>query len=377
MNINFQSALDYLRRVAGDNFEVEIANAARPDSDYLFEQVFPERLIDDYMASNAAMTIKSTMAGLVGMDSPLPPVGAASSRTWTQETFKIGGMFTFPEQVLRHLQMQAMRIRAGGGDDTQAIADRIINFAKFLRQPLLDTAEFLRGMALMTGGIDWTFNQKRVEVSYGVPAGNLIAERTGTAGYGGSASVFWADWYAARTLLNGRIRVVFATPATIAMITGNSVNSVRILTDDERGSASFVRLSNPSMDVASSDRRDRVSMVAYDASGNVFDLSSAGLGLVVQVPFLSDGYVIIVGGGSASGQAFSVDSTGDEARDTRGVELGYTHIGPTVEGGSVGRWERIFTPENRPYQLQGEAAMNLVPVMTGPENLVVLRTVMV
>jgi hypothetical protein len=84
--------------------------------------------------------------------------------------------------------------------------------------PVYDFGEFdgmpYIGMALMTGGIDWTFNQKRVEVSYGVPAGNLFAERTGTAGYGGSASVFWDDWYEARSLLNGRIRVGFAAPAT-------------------------------------------------------------------------------------------------------------------------------------------------------------------
>lgn len=376
MNINFTAALDYLRRTAGDNFEVEIANAERPPSNYLFEQVLPERRVDDYMASNAALSILSTMAGLVGMDSPLPPVGAASGRTWIQDTFKIGGQFYFPEQMLRHLQNQAMRIRAGGGDDTRAIAARIINFAKFLRQPLLDTAEFLRGMALMTGGIDWTFNAKRINFTYGVPAGNLFAERTGTAAYHDVDSVWWDDWYAVRSILDNQIRAVFATPATITAITGNAANDIRLTATDERGSASFIRLSNPEMDVASSDFRDQARIVAYNAKGNVFDLSSGNLGKVVQVPFLNDGYVIVVGGAASGDQAFSVDDSGDEVRDASGIELGYTHIAPTVEGGAVGRWERIYTPENTPWSLMGQSVMNLVPVLQGVENLVVMRTEM-
>lgn len=374
MNLNFAAALDYLRRTAGPNFEVEIANADRPPSNYLFEQVLPERRVDDYMASNAALTILATMAGLVAMDSPPAPVGAASGRTWIQESFKIGGQFVLTEQTLRHIQMQMLRLQAGGGDDTRALAARVVNFAKWLRQPLLDTAEFLRGMALMTGGIDWTFNQKRIQFTYGVPAGNLFAQRTGTAAYDSTASVFWDDWYAARDILLGRVRAVFATPKTITAITSNAANSMRLITQDERGSVSFVRLSDPTTGQVDSDIRAQGRMVAYDATGNVFDLSSGNLGKVIQVPFLSDGYIIIVGGGLSAGQVFNVDETGDEVRDPTGLELGYTHIAPTVEGGAVGRWERVFTPENRPYQLQGETVMNLVPVLEGVENLVVLRT---
>jgi len=239
MNLNFTAALDYLRRTSGPNFEVDIANAERPDSNYLFERVLPERTVDDYMASNAAITIMSTMAGLVGMDSPLPPVGAAMNRTWIQETAKIGGYFNLPEQMLRHLQQQSLRVRAGGGDDTRAIANTILNFAKFLRQPLLDTLEYLRGRVLSRGAIDWTFNSKRLQVSYGVPSGNLFPQRTGTSGYGGSASLFWDDWYEARSILSGRIRVVFASPATITLITSNAANDIRLTAQDERGSASF------------------------------------------------------------------------------------------------------------------------------------------
>lgn len=376
MNLNFAAALDYLRRVSGENFEVAIANAERPTSAYLFEQVLPERLVDDYVASDAAFTIMTTMAGLVGMDSPLPPVGSASARTWIQDTFKIGAQFVLPEQMLRHLQSQAIRLRANGGNDTRVIANTIINFAKWLRQPLLDTAEFLRGMALMTGGIDWTFNAKRINFTYGVPAENLFAERTGTAAYFDADSVWWDDWYTVRAILKNQIRAVFATPATIQSITGNAANDIRLINVDQRGSSSFIRLSNPEMDVASSDFRDRASIVAYDATGNVFDLSSGNLGKVIQVPFLSDGYIIVVGGGSGTNQEFVVDFTGDEVRDPTGLELGYTHIAPTVEGGGLGRWERIYTPENRPYQLQGESVMNLVPVLKGVENLVVMRTEM-
>jgi hypothetical protein len=53
-------------------------------------------------------------------------------------------------------------------------------------------------------------------------------------------------------------------------------------------------------------------------------------------------------------------------------DLGYTHIGPTVEGGGqMGRWAQLFTPEQLPMQLHGRAVTNGLPVVETPEKIAI------
>jgi hypothetical protein len=59
-----------------DNEITTIANDARPGDNYLFNAVLPERQRRGYHAKAGSMTIKATMAKLVGMDSPYPRGGA-------------------------------------------------------------------------------------------------------------------------------------------------------------------------------------------------------------------------------------------------------------------------------------------------------------
>jgi hypothetical protein len=55
--------------------------------------------------------------------------------------------------------------------------------------------------------------------------------------------------------------------------------------------------------------------------------------------------------------------------------LGYTHVGPTVENnGLVGRWAQVFRPQERRWQLVGQAVSNILPVVENPELIAVAST---
>jgi len=47
---------------------------------------------------------------------------------------------------------------------------------------------------------------------------------------------------------------------------------------------------------------------------------------------------------------------------TSNLRLGYTHIGPTEEAdGALGRWARVYTPDDRQWELCGEGVTNGLP----------------
>ena len=384
MNLNFQAAINHLIQTSGANFASDVANGVRPDAAYVFtNRVLPIREVRNYYVQAAGILIRSTMSGLVGMDSKPAPMGAAEMNTFLANTAKFGGATYLPEAVLRELQNLAQQVVNRGGDTTRTVVDAILNFVrKFLIQPQLDTLEYLAGRALMTGAVDWTFNQKRLQVSYGVPSGNLFAQRTTTSGYiAGTSSVFWADWRAARALLGGPPEFAFATRDTIEGIISNPANNIFITAEDDFGSVSFDRIVNTDTDRRSEDRRNRGSLISYNQSGNIFDLSDPGE--TVEIPFLSDGYIVLVG--RARRQEFGlISDRGDE--ELEGVEplpdanaptIGYTHLGPSTEkGGDTGIYSNVWVDPSMPMQLQGTTFMNALPFILQPDRLVVLRTAM-
>jgi hypothetical protein len=392
VNLNFAAAIAYLQNTSGRDFASTIANGVRPDPAYVFTNtVLPTVEDPSYFVQAAGMLIRSTMAGLVGMDSIPGPVGAVEMNTFLANTAKFGGLATYNEATIRKLQSMAQNVfNRGGNVQSEVTVNAIFNFVdKFLRQPIRDTWEYLAVRACMSGAINWTFEQKTLAVNYGVPAGNLFAQRTLTQSYvagavnNGTASVFWADWRAARKLLGGAPLYAFATRDTIEGIADNPANNFFLTNEDEFGSIAFDRIVNTTIDRRSEDVRNRGALTAYDQSGNIFDLVNRGK--TIEVPFLSDGYIILIGrprrneNGLISNRGDQEGPTGLEAATpgTGAPSIGYTHVGPTVEGGGqTGIYANVWVPTEMPMQLHGHAFANGLPFILQPDRLVVLRTTM-
>ena len=350
-----------------------IANQARAGSSYLFNAVLPAQNRNTYHVSGGNMTVRATMAGMVGMDSPFPKGGAVEMSTFEENTIKIANSSRFPEQQLRELQALIAQLSLSGGNSNQAITQTALNFYdKIIIQGHLDTEEWLRAQALTLGKIDWTFDGKRVEVDYGVPSGNFLTARTGNNGYGGSTSKFWEDLRLGKRKLNGQVKAWIMHSDTKEMILSNDVNNFKLLSEDANGFSVVRYKVVGGTTIESTDPRDRSSFITYDEEGEIWDLSNPGQ--TIKIPFMPRG--IILGIGNFVKNKFIVGSGGTTPPAQE--SLGYTHIAPTVEGGGTpGRWGRLFTPEGEPWSFVGEAVTNLLPVVEAPDRIVVLTTEMV
>src|SRR5574337_908313 len=366
MDMNFLGVL----RDLGANAAFRVANAARPPANYIWNTFLPERPRTTYEVRSGYMTIRSTMAGLVGADSPYPPTGMSEISTFLEQSAKIANRVTIPEMAMRELQT-LLSVIGQQSDSTALIRDTILNFLdKLVVQSHLDTFEYLRGEALTTGAITWTFNQKSLAVNYGVPAANLNPNRTGTASYDQSASVFWADHRLARLLLKHQVRAIIAHPDTIDAIVANPANNIVVVAQDPLGVTQFVKMANTTTGAPTTDARDRVSVIAYGDEGEVLD--PANPGKTISVPFCSKGKIVYIG--NPLPQGFQVGQ-GSTASPLNELPIGYTHLAPTVEGGGApGRWARLRAPEDFPWSLEGVAVTNGLQVIEVPEKLVVLSS---
>jgi hypothetical protein len=372
MNLDFRAAIAAL----GTDGAFRVANTARPPADYLFNRILPERNMSTYHVDAGTMTVRSTMAGLVGMDSPYPPTGLVELSAFLEQSAKLANEVKLTEQTLRHLQDFLMRMRMGGGNTNEAMVQETLNFLdKVVLQSHLDSAEWLRGQALVFGAINWTFNGKTLSVNYGVPAGNMLTSRTGTAGYGGTASTFWSDIRQLRRKVRGA--TLYAHPDTIDMIRYNTANAMAAVSEGD-GSITFRRFvanaTGPTAGVFSADVGDVVSLVAYDREGEV--LNPASPGTTTLRPFLERGKILAVGQGGPMGYQPGMGSATEDPRTSGAV--GYTHLAPTVEGGGrPGRWSDLYVPENAPWSLHGRAVQNILPVIETPSKIAVATTEMV
>jgi hypothetical protein len=377
MDLNFAAALAQLVERSGPDFAFRMINGARAEGDYLLTTFLPEELRATYEAKSGSMTIVTTMAGLVGMDSPYPPGGAARGTKFLERTAKVAQHIQLPEENIRELHQLLLAMGQQANTNDVAI-NTILNFQdKILTQAQLDTSEYMRGLVLSTGKLQWTFNGIILNVDYGVPSTNIFAQRTGNNGYGGTTSMWWADWRAGRTILKGQVRATLAHPDTIALIVSNEANKLELLSQDEvTGTAEFIKfVGDPDTGnrIRSSDVRDRARIIGYGAEGEVLD--PANPGLTVAIPFFPRGVVAMIGNPVARGLTVGLGSS-VEAPDNP-VRLGYTHIAPTVEGGGrPGRWSQVYTPENMPMQVAGRTASNQLPVLEAPTKLVLLNTAM-
>lgn len=375
MNFSFVAALLAL----GTEAAFRLMNAARPAADYLFNSILPEELRATYTARQGSMTVRSTMAGMVGMDSPYPPTGNITMASAIEKIAKFANRLAMPEEALRELQQIQMQLLASnptGGTDAASILQRdtLLNFLdKLIIQSHLDAFEHLRGQALTDGALDLTFNQIRLQVSYGVPAANMLAARAGADGYGGATSKFWTDMRAQKKLLKNSVRARIAHSDTIAMIVGNDANKVRIIAEDDATRSTTLGRLVGTTEQLSPDSRDRLTLIAYDAEGEVFD--PADPTKTKLVPFLKTGKVIAIG--AAPPRGFQIGQGSTQSAQSE-VAIGYTHIGPTIEGGGKpGRWADLRTPDNAPWSAEGRGVTNGLPMIEAPEKLSVATTEMV
>jgi len=355
----------------------QLANTRPAASDYLLTSVLPPVLKPTFDARAGTMRVVSTMAGMVGMDSPYPEGSFIEANDFREGTLKIAQAVSMPEATTRELQQFIASLSLGGiaADPQAVLQNAILNlYEKGIVQALDDTEEWMRAQALTTGRIEWTFAGKTVEVDYGLPAGNMPAVRTGTAGYAGTASTFWADLRAARKALRS-VRAYIMSGDTLDMIIDNDANKVVVTNDVTTGNVRRVTLRravyNESGDAIALDRdaRSTVNLIAYNRVGTVLAPTAGNPKQTAQVQFIPDGTIVAVGDNQVD-NLLSVDGT-----PTTQNALGYTHIAPTVEGaGAVGRWGRIYTPQERPWQARAEGVANVLPVIENEKKLYILRT---
>lgn len=370
MELNLAIALASLP--AGTAFQ--LANEALPPANYLFNRILPERNLWTYSVDSGFMTIRPTMAGLVGMDSPYPPGGLSNLSTFLEQTAKIANEIGLSEQMIRQMQSLLMTLAINNQPTTEAAQRTILNFLdKVVIQPHIDRLEWARGQALL-GTLDWTFNKKHVLVDYGIPAGNILPNRTGTAAYDSTASAFWSDVRALRRILKGNVRLIVVNGTTADAIRDNTVNGLvtvnEVVEGDGRIRTFTLRRLNTTNGQFSADVGDTVTLVAYDGEGEVIDPATPTQ--TITVPFMETGKMIAVGNNTGVGFSIGQGATADPNADQA---IGYTHIGPTVEGGGrPGRWAELFTPQNEPWSLRGRAVTNALPVIEQPDKIAIAST---
>lgn len=372
MEINFQAAIADAR-IGGQDGIFRLANAARPPAEYLLPTLLPERNLATYQASDGSMTVRTTMAGAVGMDSKFPEGGVVSMSTFREEVIKVAIQNNLSEKALREIQAFADQVLLRGGDSTQLAVDTVLNFvSKMLLQSHYDRSEWLRGRALFTGVLNWRFNGSNVVVDYGIPAANKFPTRTGTAAYGSTASVFWSDILQARKILGNSYEISIASRATIDAVIYNSANAINVL--DIAGGRYTIQRFRGSLERPSTDARETMTLVEYNLEGEVLDLANPGV--TIKVPFVPAGVIGHFGRADTSREFIPGQGATDNPNNA--LELGYTHVGPTTEGGGrPGRWARVYTPEGMPMQLRGQAVGNILPVITKPNAIVLTSTTLV
>lgn len=357
------------------NAVLYLAAETRPSSSYILNNILPNRNRTDYQARSGSMTIRTTMAGLVGMDSDYPEGGLIESSAFSEQVAKIAIKATLREQQLRELQgfVQQAIINGGGRADASAVttqmATEAINFYdKVVLQALSDTEEYLKGRALFTGGIDWTFNGIRLLVDYGIPSENTPSQRTGADGYGGATSQFWDDVRLHRRLQKTGIAAIIMHPETADLIQYNAANHIVLTSDPLDLTQRTWRKINPNTNTFTSDGNDTIQVLTYGLEGEVYDLANPGKTL--RIPFCPKGVMASFGRNQAIQYMVGQGSTTPPV-----YELGYGHVAPTIEGGGApGRWGQLYTPEAEPWQLIGRGAENFLPVIESPDKIVLTTT---
>lgn len=369
LDIPFSEAIKDL----GPNAAFRIANGAKPPARYYWNTLLPEMPKPTYHIEQGTLTVRATMAGMVGMDSVYPESGVAEFQGFKEQCLKLANQVTLKEKALRTIQELLTQIRANGGggaDVKRFVQGEVLNvLQKLILQAHFDAMEWLRSKALFTGALAWTFNGIKIAVDYGIPAANFLTNRTGNDAYGGSTSKFWTDIRSLQTKLRRNVRAFVTHPDTLDVIVANDVNKIEILSQDMGVYRIRQLRSIAGTTIPSTDARDTIELITYDGEGEIFD--TANPGKTTQIKFCPAGKILAVANNRRSEYRVGEGSTDDPDAE---LPLGYTHIAPTVEGGAMGRWADQFTPQNEPWQLVSRGVTNGLPVIEAPDKIAVAST---
>lgn len=373
MDANFASVLEQL----GRRGIMRLANAPlEQDADYLFERFLPTILRPDYQVTGGNIKIKGTLAPTIPMDTPFPEGGFIGMSDLKENTAKFGLSITLPEATLREIRKLLDQIELGrfDGSKVELLTNTTINFVQeMIVRPHDDQREWMRAQAITEGVIKQTSNRSEINVNYGIPAGNILAKRTGTAGYGRSASAWQSDYRTARRLLGQAVLATIMHQDTLDQILDNPANNLVVVGEtyspDRKTRVVQVRKAVTQGGIIVGydlDSRNSYTLIGYSKFGNLPDLANPGN--LIQVPFIRPGRIAVIGDAVRRNLLPQTENTPRDA-------LGYTHVGPTEEGeGALGRWARVYTPEGRPMQLRGEGTENSLPAFDSPERVVLLDT---
>lgn len=362
MRLDLRSYLDSIK----PDTLFQLANAV-PDGEMLWATFLPERSEDKYTIKDSQLVVYSTMAGLTGRDSPYAPGGVMEASDFSEDIVKWSLETALAENQMILLQELARKIDVGAAP-TDVMVRTILNFAdKIIGQGLRDGMEYARARAIQDGSLSWTFNQKTLSVSYGYPGANVqtrLAYSTGS--WYLASSTFWEDIELIRQRLDRRVLAIVMTESTLTKIVNNDANKLQVTElAKSRYSARYSLRRVAQQGYANAipeDYRSQVEVVTYDRMATAFD-PSAGTAMK-HLPFMDDDKVVALG--QPSGIRFEIGST-----ELPEHAFGYTHVGPTVEGGGApGRWMRLFTPEQQPWRLIGQGVMNALPVIREPRRIV-------
>lgn len=362
-----------------DPLEVtQLANTRPNAGEYLLAGILPPINKPTYDAKSGTMRVVSTMAGMVGMDSPYPEGSFIDASDFREGTLKIAQAVSLDEGTIREVQMvlrEAQLAQGGGADPAAILQGTALNlYEKGVLQALDDTEEWLRAQALTTGEINWTFGKNTVNVDYEIPTENRPAQVTGVNSYGGGSSAFWSHVRLARKRLRS-VRAFLTDFDTLDMIIDNDAHKITVVNEVEsaQGNIRTVTLRRAVRNAEGitvgfdQDVRGTVTLVGYGREGRV--IAPAAPGGLATVQFVPTGTMVAIGNNNVE-NLIALDGN-PNVRNA----LGYTHVAPTVEnGGATGRWGRIYTPQERPWKARAEGVANVMPVIEDPSKLMIFST---
>ena len=363
---------------------IQIANTPPAASEYLGGRFLPRVQMPDYDIDGGLMEVRSVMAGHVGMDSAYPQGSAIQLSTYGHKTAKLAQSIQLDEAPARNLQKLLTLAQAGqttGRSVQDFMGEAGLNlYTKGIVQSLDDSAEYLTLQALTRGKIDWTFNGRRLQADYKVPAENRIS-LTGTNKLSGTTSGFWKAISDAEKIVKGSVGIV-TSQKTLQTIIDNPVHRIQVVSDTyspERNIRTVQVRRTQSLQAdgnggfvigATGDQAQSTTIIGYGREGQIIDPTTPGETIGVQ---MAPDNVIAVIGRNTTGQLVSLSGTPIPEQ-----ALGYYHVAPTVEGTwrgePLGRWGRLFTPEANPYQLVAEGVENGLPVIRNPARLVIIES---
>lgn len=383
MNLTWASIIAAL---SAGNALLRIANAAPSAQEYLGPRFLPRVQMPDFDVSGGQMEIRTVMAGHVGMDSKLPKGSAIQLRSTDHKVAKLGMSVELGEEPARNLHKLLLMAQAGQ-TGTRGVQDYMgeagLNlYEKGVVQSLDDSAEYLTLQALMRGKVDWTFNGRQLKADYKVPAENKI-NLTGAKRFSGPESGFWGAVSKGEKTLRGSVGIL-ASLNTVQDILDNPVHRIQIVSDtwspqrnirtvQIRKMPRMVALADGGVGYtaeSTSDEQTSCTLIGYGREGQIIDPTTPGETIGVQ---MAPDNVIAMLGRDNTNQLISVNGT-PLSTDS----AGYYHVAPTVEGmwrgAPLGRWARLYTPEEDPYLLVAEGVENGLPVIRNGARLFIIES---